>query len=396
MGRKNKKKRKGLKAKVVIEGKGESVSYYYGKNNSDWYSGAYASYGPSKAKKVFEYKELEVWAGPWHARKDVDFDLYINLTGDEPKPMVQVSGLDLPVTIKTPRGVSIDWPDMGTPSGLHKKFWQALAEALAKEKGILYIGCTAGKGRTGAVLAILAGLWGLSQTPITFVRQVYNSEAVETSEQVTYVGAITGFKEEVQGSATRVVYSFPESASKKDAGVGTTSLGVTSSTGKVTTYYGYSLADSVNHILQHHLPKSLAHLKEAFPGIYEGELDDVNRVWYMGLVGGLLISKLDDGHDSWRVDFYVKDVEGWATSQLLSENIMVKRFFRQEEALVKLLEYIGIDPRDWEANSYRVDQVEIDAVGRYVHIPTKAILTLQEAADIITMGDTRGGQDKGQ
>lgn len=50
----------------------------------------------------------------------------------------------------------------------------------------LYVGCMAGKGRTGLFLAILAKAFGV-ENPVAYVRANYYAHAVETAEQKRYV-----------------------------------------------------------------------------------------------------------------------------------------------------------------------------------------------------------------
>ena len=160
-----------------------------------------SAWGSETPKRVVTLGEgLEVWAGPWSRRPD-DLDYFLSLVGEPPRARVHFFGFTLPISLgKEPKGVAIDWPDMAAPDFLGRDFWQELAGFFARQKGTLYIGCAAGKGRTGTALAILAYFWGLTKEPIKWVRETYSAEAVETPSQVEYVAKITGVKENLPAS----------------------------------------------------------------------------------------------------------------------------------------------------------------------------------------------------
>lgn len=186
-----------------------------------------------KPKRVFEVANLSVYAGPWEGWKTA-WDqwsggvpgYFLALAVDHffgpdarPKDRVWVVGDGIWERIPpgwtrahrlppgTPfngpqdaEGMVIEWPDMTIPSFLHPEDWRVMADILLGLSGNLFVGCGAGKGRTGTTLAILAGLWGITETPIEYVRRHYRQEAVETGDQVAYVARITGLKEDVRGS----------------------------------------------------------------------------------------------------------------------------------------------------------------------------------------------------
>ncbi|WP_423247979.1 protein-tyrosine phosphatase family protein [Thermus hydrothermalis] len=85
------------------------------------------------------------------------------------------------------RAIVVEWPDYGVPSFVTRSHWEVLANYLREKVGRLYVGCDGGLGRTGTTLAILAGLWRLTDSPVTFVRERYDPHAVETPEQEAYV-----------------------------------------------------------------------------------------------------------------------------------------------------------------------------------------------------------------
>lgn len=99
----------------------------------------------------------------------------------------------------------IDWRDGSIPT-YPEAFWTQLADLIRANKnaGPVFIHCMGGHGRTGTAAAILSHLFGFSagSCPITFVRKKYCESAVETSEQVWYVGAMLGMELDVEGSST--------------------------------------------------------------------------------------------------------------------------------------------------------------------------------------------------
>ena len=73
-------------------------------------------------------------------------------------------------------------PDFGLPE--LPPLRAALATILAElPHGPVYIGCRAGLGRTGTVMACLARLSGVAEDPVTWVRRHYDSRAIETAAQ---------------------------------------------------------------------------------------------------------------------------------------------------------------------------------------------------------------------
>ncbi|MFN3180195.1 MAG: hypothetical protein ACK41R_08650 [Thermus sp.] len=185
---------------------------------------------PKVPKKVFAVGNLSVYAGPWESWREVweawptgspgyflalapeklfpkrsrpPGDIWVaegerlripsNWNRAQPLPAVSFNGPE------NAEGIAINWCDMKTPP-LSRDDWEWIADTLRGLAGNLYVGCRAGLGRTGTALAILAGLWCLTETPIAYVREHYLEEAVETRDQVEYVARITGFQENVRGS----------------------------------------------------------------------------------------------------------------------------------------------------------------------------------------------------
>jgi protein-tyrosine phosphatase len=134
-------------------------------------------------------------------------DLLINLTGTKltikpPKPFVKTA----PQFLSFLKGnvedkhfkdddlnqLLLDWTDMkAPPSDIEQYFWQNIYNACV-ETGIerVLICCTAGKGRTGTALASFLVSLDIEPDPldaIEFVREKYNSEAIERSCQEEYI-----------------------------------------------------------------------------------------------------------------------------------------------------------------------------------------------------------------
>lgn len=91
----------------------------------------------------------------------------------------------------------VSWPDLGVPDDLETAA-RAIHRAylLAREGANVEVGCLAGLGRTGTVLACMAVLAGVEPEDATaWVREHYARSAVETSEQERWVarfGALAG------------------------------------------------------------------------------------------------------------------------------------------------------------------------------------------------------------
>ena len=90
------------------------------------------------------------------------------------------------------KGCDVDIPtrDFDVPNA------RVLNEGLLKtlhalDKGYpVYVGCMAGKGRTGLFLSILSKVFGVAG-PVEYVRSNYYSHAVETEDQYKFVAGYT-------------------------------------------------------------------------------------------------------------------------------------------------------------------------------------------------------------
>jgi protein-tyrosine phosphatase family protein len=90
----------------------------------------------------------------------------------------------------------IDWPDMHIPA-LDASQWHVIVKVLKERysKRGVYVACAMGHGRTGTALAILGSLLGAipkGECPVTYLRENYCEDMVESQDQLKYVAEITG------------------------------------------------------------------------------------------------------------------------------------------------------------------------------------------------------------
>ena len=85
----------------------------------------------------------------------------------------------------------LDIADYGVPDegALRSTLAQLRADMAIERARLFYIGCRAGLGRTGVVLACLAVECGLTSDPVDWVRATHNPRAVETAAQERFVRA---------------------------------------------------------------------------------------------------------------------------------------------------------------------------------------------------------------
>jgi len=92
--------------------------------------------------------------------------------------------------------IAVDWPDASIPA-LDTQWWADLVKYIETLPwgSRVGIGCMGGIGRTGTALSIigaLSGTCGPESDPVTWLRSVYDKDAVETYTQLRYVERVTG------------------------------------------------------------------------------------------------------------------------------------------------------------------------------------------------------------
>lgn len=87
--------------------------------------------------------------------------------------------------------LALDIADFGLPDpGALRATLDALRAAMAAEPDrLFYVGCRAGLGRTGTVLACLAAETGVAGDPVAWVRAEHDPRAVETPAQEEFARA---------------------------------------------------------------------------------------------------------------------------------------------------------------------------------------------------------------
>lgn len=130
------------------------------------------------------WRAIEVQGGPFAMYKPGEWStnsairpLGVSLLESPPTPATAINALYMPIE------------DFSVPRD------QALVELVVKRVikhamsgGLVYVGCMAGRGRTGLFLSLLAKIAG-ETAPVAYVRKHYYRHAVETSTQEAYVAA---------------------------------------------------------------------------------------------------------------------------------------------------------------------------------------------------------------
>ena len=134
---------------------------------------------------------IEAIAGGIHLNLGPQFNWYTPAIAQVPRVIFP----ELLAWTEIPQEVKIVWPDMRVPR-LSALFWQTLAHSLterAQACGMLdvVVFCMGGHGRTGTALAILLGLWGISE-PWSYIWKHYCQQAIETKSQEDYVQRMLG------------------------------------------------------------------------------------------------------------------------------------------------------------------------------------------------------------
>ena len=150
--------------------------------------------------------DVRFWGGGTSRGMKLQYEgVNINLTKFSKDADLEVSGLDMPLTKRWEAPmISLPITD-GQAPWWPEQFWHDLIADLrrlaeGREKGLdVVVYCVGGHGRTGTVLAVLAGLMGVAKTdPVQFIRDEYCEKVVETVAQVEYIARITGIDVEAE------------------------------------------------------------------------------------------------------------------------------------------------------------------------------------------------------
>lgn len=147
-------------------------------------------------KKVFTWNKLAFYGAPASEVTDLA-DVVILLTEAMQPLAVNVSYIGFTQKMlrmlpkpKQPRIVHVPITDFSAPR-VSAAFWKQLVSALnasAKKELNVCVCCQGGIGRTGTVLALLAGALGVTKKdPVQYIRKCYRPDAVETSSQIEYL-----------------------------------------------------------------------------------------------------------------------------------------------------------------------------------------------------------------
>lgn len=147
------------------------------------------------------------WLG-WRERADIT----LHLTGrtmfmHEPETVMgndEARSILPPSLLHDTKGarIAIEWPDFEVPE-LGAVWWndfiawaiEQAERATIAEPFTIAVHCEGGHGRTGTAAAILACGFDMvpeGQCPVTWLRNVYCSSAVESDEQIRYITLVTG------------------------------------------------------------------------------------------------------------------------------------------------------------------------------------------------------------
>jgi protein-tyrosine phosphatase len=272
---------------------------------------------------VFRVNKANIYASSFRARalSTLEWALIINADGSTPKvPKIALLHGAPAWAEYTPHHypeVVIEWPDYGV-ANLPRAYWQQLAEGLSKIEGNVLLHCTAGKGRTGTMLAILAALTDAlpeGMCPVTWIRKRYDEDACETSAQLDYVEIITGRMVTAQETYLPKSYGTAAAWQKADS-VNTTG----NSPGTATTG---AKAQPVTTVAKTNSPPPVpgryANGAETIGGTYYGT--EIAKVEFLGKVVYVDTSKLDD--DEYSI---------WASTSQLPLEYVSENLLTEEEA----------------------------------------------------------------
>ncbi len=95
-------------------------------------------------------------------------------------------GVKMAQEISLPCDINIPTKDFGVPSQRAMDYGLTDTVNSILKGDPVYVGCMAGRGRTGLFLAVLAKAFGIEK-PVEYVREHYYKHAVETHDQYKYV-----------------------------------------------------------------------------------------------------------------------------------------------------------------------------------------------------------------
>lgn len=129
---------------------------------------------PNSFKLIFADHTFEIFGGPYVDRPD------------------NMLGVKMAAEIKTPYNINCPTRDFSVPDKdvFHLAVLNTLALILAGQK--VYVGCMGGIGRTGLMMAALTKISmadnkDTETDPVQFVRDTFDTRAVETSEQLQMI-----------------------------------------------------------------------------------------------------------------------------------------------------------------------------------------------------------------
>jgi len=150
---------------------------------------------------VFETHGIKVYAGGANRAGGWKNERMIRDVVIGPKEVLYSLPTPLPgnwrVARWQPKMIPVPWPDFSAPSWgpvFWEDLWQDLLEQNVQD---ILVQCAGGHGRTGTMLAILAGKgqlkeWKTVQEIVSWVREEYCDHAVETDSQLKYISKTLG------------------------------------------------------------------------------------------------------------------------------------------------------------------------------------------------------------
>jgi hypothetical protein len=178
---------------------------------------------------IFIKDGTEFYAGKYSGVNKRSYDLIIDLakmvtatvSSTNPRGKIKEFADGLSVQI-----LHISWPDYGIITWEKERFQELLAAIKADKLESVYVCCVGGHGRTGTMMSILAGLSNAipdGECPVTWLRNKYCDNVVESESQLDYVQKITGLTVTADpgksyGAYTRTTYNNPSYNTPKVTG----------------------------------------------------------------------------------------------------------------------------------------------------------------------------------